>query len=103
MTLYLSSIWFYIIISESISVCLIYRLWKKDDVFFLKLLASLIALIPFFGPFLYFFATDETPAMDSELQNRHARGGYTDFWISNRSSIKKRIKELEKEIESQEK
>jgi hypothetical protein len=39
-------------ISEIVAVWLIYRIWKSSDHLGFKVAYSVLALIPFFGPFL---------------------------------------------------
>ncbi|BFM13546.1 hypothetical protein R50072_36990 [Simiduia litorea] len=72
----------FILASEVISICLLLRLWSKPDYLVFKILISVVTVVPFVGPVLYFFATDKTMPQSTELQNRGPRGDYTHKQIS---------------------
>ncbi len=86
---------FWIIASASwaVSLLLIIKLWRSNDLLVFKVLISAIALIPVLGPILYLFTTDKTPPQERCLQNRGARGQYTHTWIGMRSLYKKTLKD----------
>lgn len=62
-----------IVISELITIYLILRIWQFDDVLFFKISYSLIALIPFFGPFFVLWQTNIPTAQPRILQDQQHR------------------------------
>ena len=95
----MDNLWVYILISEICSLAALYRIWTSKDIFLFKILLSLVAVVPFLGPILYLFASDNTKPQPIELQNRYARGGYTDKVISeeaNRKILESELLKLEK-------
>jgi hypothetical protein len=95
----MSEIWIYIAISEALSIYLLTRLWRGADIVSLKILASLVVLVPFLGPFMYLFASDETRPQPASLQNRGSRGQYTQRAISLRPIWKRTINAKQREHE----
>ena len=87
--------------SEVISILLIIRLWFRKEHVALKILISLVALIPFAGPALYFFGTDNTPPQPKWLQNRGARGTYTHNWITYRKYMQEIVANHKKRKKNQ--
>lgn len=77
-----------IALSELIALMLIMRTWMRDDYVFLKLLLSMVLLVPVVGPLFYLFANDRTPPQSENLKNDLPRGWCTDRWISVRSIYK---------------
>lgn len=78
----------FILVSEVISICLLFRLWSKPDYLVFKILISAVTVVPFIGPILYFFVTDKTMPQPAELQNRGPRGDYTHKRISVDAALK---------------
>jgi len=88
------------------SLAALYRIWASKDVLILKILLSIIVVVPFLGPVLYLFAADNTKPQAIELQDRYARGGYTSKVISDEANRKIReaeLLELEKREQAKEK
>gem|GEM_PF-4460719 len=88
-------------ISEAVSLTILVNLWHKHCPPLIKIFYSVIALIPFVGPFLYWFATDSTPAQPLHQQNRGPRGNYSQRWIASRDEQKRQIEQLQEEIRRQ--
>lgn len=82
-----------IVASEIVALVLMVRTWMKPDYVILKLLLSVVLLIPIVGPFLYFFANDRTSPQKDCLKNNLPRGWYTDRWISMRPLYKEALEE----------
>lgn len=75
-----------IILSEMVSAFLSMKLWQKEEFLSMKILISLVLVIPLLGPAMYFFITGGgkvTPA----LNNTMPRSEYTHMWISIRGLI----------------
>lgn len=66
-----------------VSAFLLFKLWLKEDFLFMKILISLVVIIPFLGPAMYFFITGNEKT-NPALNNTMPRGGYTHLWISIR-------------------
>ncbi len=81
-----------LILSEVVSLVLLFKLLFKDIKLWLKVVGGLILLIPFVGPLMYLFAFDDTKPQSTFLQNNRSRGDYTHNWISIKSILKKKIK-----------
>ena len=64
--------WFEICIgiSELIALLLIYKLWKSDDLLFFKVCYSIMALVPFLGPFFVLWAANFPPRQHPAFQDR---------------------------------
>lgn len=88
-----------ILVSELISVILVMRLWFFRKLVPFKVVLSIIAIIPFLGPFLYAFCSDTTPPQDPALQNRSYRGAYTHHWITMSPLYKSILKQKQEESE----
>jgi hypothetical protein len=65
-----------IVISELIALYLIWRLWKSNDHPFFKVALSLIALIPFLGPFIVLWTANFPSKIPPALRDQ--RWYYTD-------------------------
>ncbi len=97
-----------ILISELISIFVIFRFWNKEDHTFFKVASVVFGLIPFVGPFLFLFVTDTTSAQSFNKQNRPNRysgldgysGRYREKWDPINKAKAKEIERLKKEIES---
>jgi hypothetical protein len=77
----------YIVLSEFISLGLIYRVWRNERYLIFKVLISIVTIIPFVGPVLYLFVSDKTAPQAPELQDRGARGQYTQNYISSKARL----------------
>ncbi len=94
--LILNNIWFYIVVSEIISLVLIFKTWAGNDHKVLKIILSVAILIPFLGPLLYFFVAD-VPSNSLVPKNNGPRGSYTHGFISMKPLLKKIIKDKDKD------
>ena len=61
---------FAICISELISILLIFKLWKSDDFLFFKIFFSVIALVPFLGPFFVLWGSNFPKPQHPAFQDR---------------------------------
>lgn len=89
-----SSLLVVLLASECFSIYLIFRLCRKHELLFFKILIGLITLIPLLGPIAYFFVMGERVSVDSNLKNTGPRGEYTHNWISMRPILRSMVKEL---------
>ena len=96
-----------VIVSEGISLFLIWRTWKTEDPKVLKILQSLGLLVPIFGPLFYVFATKAPKNMpahlrdkprDTDYVDRGWRANYDDKWRAEKPALKRKIRDLEKEL-----
>lgn len=92
-----TTLWTVIGISELMSAFLLCKLWAKKGRLLVKVLLSIIALIPIVGPILYLFVTDQSEPQGD--RNTRPRGDYTHVWISVRPIWRKSSKQ-DKEQES---
>jgi|SRR5690606_31022470 len=95
-----------IIVSELISVYLLYRIWRSQDYLFLKVLITAAVLVPFIGPVFYFIGTEGAPRHRNNLNasgHLFGRGRYTEWWDSEKGRMKKKIETLEKKVNEREK
>jgi hypothetical protein len=75
--------WFeiFVAISELIAVYLIWKLWKTDDYLIFKICYSLLALIPFLGPFFVLWSTNIPSRQHASFQDRERyRADVLDRW-----------------------
>lgn len=81
-----------VLISELVAFMLIRRLWRSDDNLVLKILLTVVALVPVLGPLLALWIVsfpDEAPA---SIQNQGPRGNYYREWsrvIGERNPIRR--------------
>lgn len=75
-----------------ISSVLLWRLWRSSEYIVLKLIISLVTLVPYLGPLFYFFVTDRTPPKNPE-DEVHGKGDYTIAWINKRERMLREMKE----------
>lgn len=80
----------YIAVSEIISLVLLFRLWRGAEPFALKVLGSLVVVIPFLGPIMYWFGAGKLEPQAPHLQNTGPRGEYTHRLISSKVSMKQK-------------
>jgi|SRR5690606_9719134 len=89
-----------IALSELVSLFLIFRLWRSAEPLWLKTILTIVLLIPFIGPLMYFFATDNTATQRLNLRNDNLPyGEYTRRWITMRPLWKQFYKEKKEAIE----
>lgn len=93
--------WIIASISWVISLLLLIKLWRSNDLIIFKVVISALALVPVFGPIFYLFTTDRTPPQDQCLQDRGARGQYTHTRISMIPLYKKILKEKKAKLDEQ--
>ena len=89
-----------IIVSDLIALYLLIKVWKSDERILLKIIGTIIGLIPFIGLLAIMFVFDMPENQPSNQQNQGPRGELTHAWISSRNKLKKAIKEKQKENES---
>lgn len=77
-----------LIFSEMLSAFLIYRLLSSKRNWFEKLVYCVVLLIPFVGPLVYFFLSEEVPPQPPLLRNEGPRGAYTHNMLAIQESIK---------------
>ena len=95
-----------LIVSAIISLVLVVRVWRASEYLIVKYVLTLITFVPFIGPVFYWFywGMSEIKPQAESLQNRGARGTYTDTWNSIAPIIKRNRKEkaeLEAEVGKQ--
>lgn len=91
-----------LLISLFVSLLLVKRIWRTDDNIIVKMVLTLVALIPFVGPVFYgfYWGTSELEPQSSLLKDSGPRGEYTHAWISLRPLLKKIVKERRKKEEN---
>ncbi len=62
-----------IAISKLAAAYLIWHLWKSAEILFFKICYSIIALIPFFGPFFVVWIANMPPRQPAVFQDQHRR------------------------------
>ena len=93
-----------LIVSAIISLILIVHLWCTNEYLAIKIVLSLITFVPFIGPVFYcfYFGMSGVKSQARHLQNRGARGEYTDTWNSMAPMLKSFRKEkVESEVEEE--
>lgn len=71
-----------LVVSEICSIFLILRAVKEKGNPFFKIVLCALVAIPFLGPLLYFFLSDEVKPQRQDLMNDGPKGDYTHHWIS---------------------
>lgn len=96
-----------VIVSESISLFLIWRTWQTADPPILKTLQSLALLVPILGPVAYVFATKAPNNMPAHLRDKPGdtsyvdrgwRANYDEKWREEKPLLEKKIRELEEKL-----
>ena len=85
-------IWWVVAISELVALVLILRIWRSREFLVLKVLVSVIALIPFFGPLLVLWIGGFPNEAPEAMQNQGPRGDYYRKWspvVGARSPIRR--------------
>lgn len=97
-----------IVISEILSLLILFRIWRGNGSTTLKTILSIVAVIPVVGPIFYFVA-EPHPIQRRSFQDKPSRishlggyGRYSEWWDEQRPRMQKRIKELEAENQEQE-
>lgn len=74
------------VLAWAVSAVLVWFLWKSQEPLWFKIVGTLMAAIPFFGPFLYSFVRmpPRAPAHLRATMNHHGRGGRFIGFGSNR-------------------
>lgn len=93
---------YFIVFSEVISLCLLYKIWRGRDHLILKFILSAVTLIPLLGPVFYLMGADSTPRERNNLNaggHLFGRGRYTEWWDSEKPRMKQKIKKLQDEAE----
>ena len=96
---------YFVALSEILSLCILYKIWKGRDPLILKFLLSFVTLIPFLGPIFYLVGADSTPRTKNQLNaggRLFGRGRYTEWWGNEKPRMEQKIKELENEIKEKE-
>lgn len=96
---------YFIVLSEVVSLYLLYKIWKGKDPLILKLLLSFVTLTPFLGPIFYLVGADSTPRTQNQLNaggRLFGRGRYTEWWSNEKPRMEQKIKKLENEIREKE-
>jgi len=71
-----------LLISELVAFMLIVRIWRSGETMALKILLSLVALIPVLGPLLALWIVAFPNEAPEAIQNRGPRGNYYRDWSS---------------------
>jgi hypothetical protein len=87
--------------SGIISLLLLIFLWRGHETVPVKLLLSVVLLIPVAGPIFYLFATvmSSAPAQAKCLKNRGPRGEYTHSWITMKPIYEEIVREKKARME----
>ena len=74
------------ILAWAVSVVLVWALWKSGEPLWFKIVGTLVAAIPFFGPFLYSFVRmpPKAPVHLRATMNHYGKGGRFIGFGSNR-------------------
>ena len=92
-------LWVAIAISELISMFVIFILWRSVESQWSKIVLTIVLLVPFVGPVMYFLAADNTPPQRPDLRNDGLPyGEYTRRWIAMRPLWQRFYKEKEREL-----
>lgn len=86
---------YFVILSQVVSIFLIFRIWKSRDYMILKVLLFVVVLIPFVGPIFYFIGSDGTPRLRDNLNasgRLFGRGRYTEWWDEEKITCIRRLK-----------
>lgn len=93
---------YFIIFSELISICFLYKIWRAHDHIFFKVLLSIVVLMPFVGPVFYLIGSDNKARSRDNLNaddHLSGRGRYTEWWGSEKIRMEEKIKALEEKTE----
>lgn len=73
-----------LIASWTLSLYLMFKLLRSESGLADKVGGTVLLLLPFAGPLLYWFVYNRLPPQASYLQNRDGRGAYTHKWLGIR-------------------
>ena len=79
--------------SWTLSAILIIRLWARDCGLADRIGGTVLLLIPFVGPLLYWFVYNSLPPQAPYLQARGARGTFTHKWLAIRPVLEQGLRE----------
>lgn len=93
-----------IILSEIISFLFFLKLLSSRESIHMKIVFSMLLVVPVFGPIMYLFLNDPPPPQPRWMQNKGdaysntpMRGEYTDRWLIKKDVIQQQIKRLDEE------
>ena len=90
-----------VIVSELISLYILFLIWSASGRLALKVFLSIVALVPVIGPIFYWASAPPS------IQRRHLKdkpsdishlggyGRYSDWWLEEKPKMEKRIREAE--------
>jgi hypothetical protein len=78
-----------LVLAGAFSVFFMYRLLSGGRSVLEKLVYCAVLLVPFVGPLLYLFLSEEVAPQPSMLRNNGPRGAYTDGIIAVKASMEK--------------
>ena len=69
------------VLSWLLSLYLLFRMWRRDDLLTIKLGLTVLLVVPVFGPLVYFWTQAFPPPMHPDLQDRAGfRSDLTHMW-----------------------
>lgn len=68
------AVWIVVTISELLALALIVRLWRSGEWPAMKVMLTLLALVPVLGPFFVLWVARFPPRVPRAMQNRSPRG-----------------------------
>lgn len=90
-----------VIISELISLYILFLIWTSSGRMLLKLFVSLVALVPVIGP-IFYWASAPPPVQRRNLKDKPSDishlggyGRYSDWWLEEKPKLEKRIRDAE--------
>jgi len=98
-----------VVISELISLYILFLIWRGAGRLVLKVFLSLVALVPVIGP-VFYWASAPPPVQRRHLKDKPSDishlggyGRYSDWWLEEKPRMEKRIKEAEAQHNDEEK
>ena len=88
--------------SWALSAILLIRLWTRPRGMADRIGGTILLLIPFAGPLLYWFVYNSVAPQPEHLQARGARGTYTHKWLAIRPVLEQGLRERRGPSESTE-
>jgi len=77
-----------LVLSWVLSAFFMYKLLCSSRRVFEKIVYTLVLLVPFVGPLIYLFLSEEVPPQSPLLRNHGPRGAYTDAMIAIQENLK---------------
>ena len=68
------ALWIVVAVSEVVALALIFRLWRSGERPAMKVMLTLLALVPVLGPFFVLWVARFPPRVPPGMQNRSPRG-----------------------------